>query len=217
MIRSALVLGVALLTLAGSSYTQSDSARPSRSSISSTDPIDCTVLRPNATTELRTLPIIDPASHTAAYATVTVTRSSGEAEIKCAVTYRFFVQPDRRPAREVKRFDDSRSGILGVSVVGFSPNSAFVAADFWWAEGDYTAVRPVIHSLRTGATYMPDLADRITTQLPSCDYNQYFTRLTDSGEAVIHVPRSHYVEHGCPDQGEWALHPKTARLRRLSR
>jgi hypothetical protein len=45
------------------------------------------------------------------------------------------------------------------------------------------------------------LEERILKQLPSCDYFEEFNGVTNAGEAIIRVPKSAYVEKGCPSQG----------------
>ncbi|MGC4052737.1 MAG: hypothetical protein QM757_25690 [Paludibaculum sp.] len=182
-----------------------------------TDPIECAEIQPGSSVERKTDTVHSPDGKSLAFAVVTLTRgaedSSGE---KCRVGYRLLVQEGTATAKAVKAFDEVRSEIVGVTIVGYSQDGSNVAGDFWWAEGDYTAVRPVVYSFKTRKAAMRDLGDRITRRLPSCDYFESFERITNRGDAIIHVPKSHYVETGCPDQGEWAFNLTTGRVRRLA-
>jgi hypothetical protein len=99
-------------------------------------------------------------------------------------------------------------------MIGFSPDQSKVAADFWWAGGDYTGHRPVIYDVNTKRVQFGELGEQITGQLPSCDYFQNFTGVTNSGEAVIYVPKSIYVDEGCPDQGDWLFNVANGKVRR---
>ena len=56
--------------------------------------------------------------------------------------------------------------------------------------------------------------NRITRDLPSCDYYELIEGVTNDGDAIIHVPQSIYVDEGCPDQGRWLLNMKTNRITR---
>jgi hypothetical protein len=38
--------------------------------------------------------------------------------------------------------------------------------------------------------------------------------VTNDGDVVLYVPKSIYVDKGCPDQGEWLLNMKTDTIAR---
>jgi hypothetical protein len=181
-----------------------------------TEPLACSDIQQGGEVQRSTRTVRRTDGRAAAFATVTLNRDKDDTRAeRCHVLYQFFVKRGTEPEREVKRLDEIRPNIVGATIIGFSPDESKIAADFWWGEGDYTAVRPVVHSIRTQKTHMRELGDQIIRQLPSCDYYESFERLTNPGEAVIHVPESHYVLTGCPDQGEWTFDPKSGRVRRI--
>ena len=100
-------------------------------------------------------------------------------------------------------FDGDPGRLLGLSLVGLSPSRNKFIANLWWGSGDYTAIRPLVVDLRTVKTTFAELGDEIVRQLPSCDYFEVLKGVTDDGQAMVHVPKSIYVDEGCPDQGDW--------------
>jgi len=181
-----------------------------------TDPEECSSVATGTSVRHRTNTVSNRTSTARAYAVVALQRDANDQDAKsCLVTYSLFVNQYSRGWRQVKQHIERRSDIVGVTLVGFSPDGTRVAADFWWADGDYTAVRPVIFNLVTSTVQMRELSEQITNRLPSCDYFQSFERITNSGESVIHVPKSHYVDVGCPDQGDWLFNLKTGMVRRV--
>jgi hypothetical protein len=177
---------------------------------------ECADLAPGTSVHHRTLTVSSGDSKIQAYASVTLQRESADAKAKsCQVTYRFFVKQDSQAWRLVKRLVERNEVLVGATVVGFSPDNSKVAADFWWAAGDYTAVRPVIFDLSKGTVQMRELGMQIMSQLPRCDYFETFGTITDSGQAVIHVPKSQYEDVGCPDQGDWLFDLVRGTVRRI--
>jgi hypothetical protein len=115
----------------------------------------------------------------------------------------------------IKEFSDPESDGVGVDIVGASSDGNMIAADFWWAAGDYTGHRPVILKVKSNSVILLPLDDRILKQLPSCDYFEEFIGATNDGEAIIHVPKSQYVRTGCPSQGKWLFNLHSGIVRRM--
>jgi hypothetical protein len=101
----------------------------------------------------------------------------------------------------IKEFTDQEDNGVGVDIIGTSSDGNKIAADFWWAAGDATGHRPVIVDVKSNSVMLLPLEERILKQLPSCDYFEEFNGVTNAGEAIIRVPKSAYVEKGCPSQG----------------
>ena len=150
-----------------------------------------------------------------AYAAVELIRDSADPSgTTCVATYTLYLSQYSKNFRPVKTFSVRLHDSAGVDVIGFSDSDGMLAADFWWAAGDYKGHRPVVYDLKTKVARMNELSDQITGQLPACAYAEELTGVTDTGEVVIHVPQSAHVESGCPDQGNWLLDAKTGGVRR---
>ncbi len=181
----------------------------------STKPAECSELKLGQSKHLRSETISNSTAR--AYAAIAITRPSSDTEGKaCRVEYQLFVARGQHPFVAVKTFTDTTDTLVGAEVVGFSRDESKLAADFWWAAGDYTGHRPVIYDLNTNRTQFGELGEQLTAQLPSCDYFEEFTGVTDPGEAIIHVPKSAYVDEGCPDQGDWLFNLRKKTVRRRS-
>ncbi|HEY6971645.1 MAG TPA: hypothetical protein VJA94_20710 [Candidatus Angelobacter sp.] len=129
--------------------------------------------------------------------------------------YKLFVaHPDGKFVL-TKQYSEKADGSVGAEMIGASPNERMLAADFWWAEGDYTGHRPVIYNVETRSAQSRALHDEIRKQLPSCDYFEEFIGVSDAGEAIIRVPQSAYVEKGCHAQGKWLFDMQSGRVHRL--
>jgi hypothetical protein len=170
----------------------------------------------------QTKSVIGPDKKTSAFAEIDVSiesgplNSPGQRMPKCEMTYRLMITEDGGEPREIKRYSEERWGYAGVSVAGYSPDGAKVAADFWWMPGDYTSLpRPVVADITTGVVRMRDLDDRITKLLQACDYTQEVSAVTNDGKVVIRIPRSRFNGGGCPSQGDWLFNLGTGEVRRL--
>jgi hypothetical protein len=103
----------------------------------------------------------------------------------------------------------------GVAFGGTSSDGTKLLLDFYSAAGDYNDHRPTVYDFTSGSWRLRDVGSRITKLLPSCDYFTMVQGVTDSGDVILYVPKSVYVEKGCPDQGEWLLNMKDDTITRL--
>jgi hypothetical protein len=156
----------------------------------------------------------DPITHVRAYASVE-NRPGKTSEEGCQVTYRLMIAQPNQEFQSVKFFQhqNEEGEMSGVTVLGSSPDHSKIAADFWWAEGDYDGIRPVIYDANSGVTRFRDLEDRLYKLMPTCDYFQEYLGVTNEGYAILHVPKSIYVNSGeCGDRGFWLFDLKTGRI-----
>jgi len=130
------------------------------------------------------------------------------------VTYKLFVAHGNGKYVPVMEYSEKAEGSVGAEMIGASKNEKVLAADFWWAEGDYTGHRPVIYDAEAKSAHSRALNNEIRKQLPSCDYFEEFIGVTDTGEAIIRVTKSAYVDQGCPAQGEWLFDVQSGRVQR---
>lgn len=105
----------------------------------------------------------------------------------------------------------------GVEFGGTSKDGTKVLLDFFSAAGDYTDHRPAVYDFVSGTWHVRDVGTRVTHSLPSCDYFTIIQGVTDSGDVILYVPKSIYVEKGCPDQGEWLLNMRDDVITRLAK
>jgi hypothetical protein len=169
--------------------------------------------------ELITTPVLSNKDRTFhAYASVTLRRDKSDEEAKaCTATFKLFVREGDGSFRVAKSFSEKQEFIVSVQVVGFSSDRSKLAADFLWAAGDYTGHRPVVYDLKTRSVLFRKLGSAILGQMPSCDYFEEFVGVTNSGMAIIHVPKSIYVDEGCPDQRYWHFDLRTGKAIRIKR
>jgi hypothetical protein len=112
--------------------------------------MECSEVEPGSRIERKTDAVRSPDGKSHAVVMVTSNRDAQDSSAeKCRVEYRLLVQEGRATAKTAKALDEVRPNIVGGTIIGFSPDGSNVAADFWWAEGDYTAVRPVVYSIKT--------------------------------------------------------------------
>lgn len=182
-----------------------------------TKDVECSELSPGQNSLEKTDITSNSTSTVRAYATAEVKRGISDKKAdSCSIAYKLLVAHGREPFTVVKTLSEHGEWTVGVQIIGFSPDQSKLAADFWWAGGDYTGHRPVIYDVNTKRVQFRELGEQITGQLPSCDYFQTFTAVTNAGEAVIHVPKSTYVDEGCPDQGDWLFDVASGKVRRAS-
>lgn len=115
----------------------------------------------------------------------------------------------------IDKSEEPDEDTLGNEVPVLSPDGTKLMVSFWGAAGDYTGYRVAVYDFATKGGSFRTIADRVTRGLPSCDYFTFIEGVTNNGEVVIHVPKSIYVDEGCPDQGKWLLDMKTDKLTRL--
>src|SRR5260370_10500686 len=113
--------------------------------------------------------------------------------------------------------DDPAIGLHGVAFDGTSPDGSKLLLDFFTAAGNRTGHRPVVYDFSAGSWQLRELGDRVTRDLPKCDYFTMMQGVTDAGDVVLYVPKSIYVDKGCPDQGEWLLNMKTDTITRVDK
>lgn len=175
----------------------------------------CSDLRPGTQNVARTKDVRVGAD--TIFATVALSRSAQDKKgVHCKVVYTVYLTRARKTF-PLFRYRDETESDVGIDVTGLSPNKRMFAANLWWAAGDFTAVRPVVIDLGTGVSAVKELGGRITSTLPSCDYFQEITGVTDAGEVIVHVPQSAYVDKGCPDQGAWLFNLKTNVVTRVKK
>jgi hypothetical protein len=172
-------------------------------------------------TVTRSTSFTDKAHGLSAYGILTIRSSSGHSKKnQCHVAYELFVASQGGQFGRVKRLDwDTEAGeIAGIDLIGMSPDGSKFAADFWQAEGDGEEHRPVIYDVSNKQAFDLPLEDKIQKQIHSCDQNEDFVGVTNSGEAVLAVPPSVYDDSpGCGDKGVWHFDLKTGRAYRVAK
>jgi hypothetical protein len=113
--------------------------------------------------------------------------------------------------------DDPQFDTNGAALEGVSPDASKLLLDFFTAGGDYTGHRPVVYDFLTSRWTLRDVGTRVTRNLPDCDYFTVIDGVTNEGNVILSVPKSIYVDRGCPDQGQWLLNMKTDTITRLSK
>jgi len=146
------------------------------------------------------------------YASIQQSRDAKDAEGEsCKADFTLFISREHGSFKAVKQYSEVNSYFVGAEIIGFSPNGTKVGADFFWEEGDVHGPRPVIYDIVSGNVRFGSVGTEIIDQLPSCDYFEQFVGITDAGEAIIHIPKSVYVDEGCPDQGDWLFNLVTGK------
>jgi len=110
--------------------------------------------------------------------------------------------------------DEPALPINGVAFDGTSPDGSKLLLDFFTTAGDRTRHRPVVYDFSTASWQVRELGDRVTRDFPRCNYFTMLQGVTNDGDVVLYVPKSVYVDKGCPDQGEWLLNMKTDTITR---
>jgi len=184
----------------------------------STEPVECSEVPKGKAVTRQTPRFSTDSGSIRAYVLVRLSRPEDDLDARsCTVLYSFFVSDQGKTFVLVKKHSQLEENLVGAQIVGVSKNQRILAADFWWAAGDYTGHRPVVYNRRTKAVAFRALDDQITKQLPSCDYFEDFVGITDQGEALIEVPKSIYVDTGCPAQGVWAFDLRSGKATRLAK
>lgn len=182
----------------------------------STAGMECSDVKAGRAVTQRTATLDINATSIKAFATVQLRRPADDTEASaCIVTYKLFVAKDDGQFSSVKQFSEQAGGSVGAEMIGVSKNQKMIAADFWWSIGDATGHTPVIYNATAKAAQLRALHDEIIKQLPSCDYFEEFIGVTDTGEAVIRVPKSIYVQDGCNAQGKWLFDLRTGNVKRM--
>lgn len=192
------------------------SASRSQSSPRSTESLDCDDIKPGQTVSRKTAPIDFQSGAVRVYGSVQLGKAKGRAGIHgCAAVYKLFLSSNGKPFVLIKEFSSHEDDGVGVDIIGESSDRNMIAADFWWAGGDYTGHRPVIVDVKSNSVMFLPLGERILKQLPSCDYFEEYIGVTDAGEAIIRVPKSAYVKTGCPSQGKWLFNLHSGTVMRM--
>src|SRR5262245_54566917 len=110
--------------------------------------------------------------------------------------------------------DDPALFLNGVAFDGTSPDGSKLLLDFFTAVGNHTDHRPVVYDFLTGTWQIRDVGTRITRDFEKCRYFTMIQGVTDAGDVLLYVPKSIYVDAGCPDQGEWLLNMQTDTIAR---
>ena len=113
--------------------------------------------------------------------------------------------------------DDPQYDTNGAALEGVSPNGSKLLLDFFTAAGDYTGHRPVVYDFLTSRWTLRDVGTRVTRNLPKCDYSTLIDSVTNDGNVILYVPKSMYVDQGCPDQGQWLLNMEADTITRLDK
>ncbi len=143
-------------------------------------------------------------------------RNVGTAQApKCHVTWAVSGTSQGR-SKPLFRYTDEPLGLVnGVAFEGTSPDGSKVLLDFFSTVGNRTDHRPAVYDFLTLGYQIRDVGDRVTRNLPDCKYFTMLSGVTDQGDVVLYVPKSIYVDAGCPDQGEWLMNMKTGTVTRL--
>jgi hypothetical protein len=113
--------------------------------------------------------------------------------------------------------DDPQFDTNGAALDGVSPDGSKLLLDFFTAAGDYTGHRPVVYDFLTSRWTLRDVGTRVTSNLPKCDYSTLIDSVTNDGNVILYVPKSMYVDQGCPDQGQWLLDMEADTITRLDK
>lgn len=178
--------------------------------------MECSDVKLGQAVTQKTAPIEVVSGKVRAYATVQLRRSPDDTNAdSCTVIYKLFVAERDGKFAPVKDYSEKADGSVGAEMIGTSKNENMLAADFWWALGDYTGHRAVIYDVESKSVHFRTLNDEILKQLPSCDYFEEFVGVTNAGEAIIRVPKSAYVQEGCGAQGNWLFDVRSGRVQRM--
>ena len=131
----------------------------------------------------------------------------------CHVVYRLWVGRQGMTYRLAfeKPWDVEEGEIAGIDAIGFSPDGAKAAANFWLAKGDWTEDRPVVADLVSKRAAFRSVGDEVFKQVKrSCDaaYGQHVDSVTNAGDVLISVP----AYQNCPAGGTWSFSPASGRL-----
>lgn len=184
----------------------------------STTAVSCAEVERGEGGEFKTATIPSPSEKMQAYAAIELHRDAEDRNGEsCSVTYHLFINDGSGPAREVKSVSLKTGKSVGVSVVGFSKDESKLAGDFWTADGERIEHSPVIYDVASRRVFIRKLENQILGQLKPCDYFQDFTGATNSGGAIIHIPKSAYADKGCSDQKDWVFDLETGQARRRNK
>jgi hypothetical protein len=136
---------------------------------------------------------------------------------KCHVKWTVTGKLSGRSKVLFQREDDPAVTINGVAFDGTSPDGSKLLLDFYTAAGNHTGHRPTVYDFSTDSWEIRDLGDRVTRDFPKCEYFTMIQGVTDAGDVALYVPKSIYVDKGCPDRGEWLLNMKTDAITRVDK
>ena len=149
---------------------------------------------------------------------ITATNTGSKKSPSCKVSWSVSISNAHGEIHSaIHHSEEPDESIFGSGSPVLSADGTKLLVPFWTAEGDYTGYRAAVYDFTSQQALVRIIADRITRNLPSCDYYTVVEGIRNDGNVIIHVPKSIYVEEGCEDQGQWLLNMKTDRLTRLKR
>ncbi len=149
---------------------------------------------------------------------VEMKRLPGGDQAQCDVRWNVFQESPEQQRTELFHFSKRlKEDLAGTNAPSTSPDGSKLLVPLWTAAGDYTNHLPAVYDFRTRQFYLREIADRIVRGLPSCDYFTMVGDVNNKGDVILYVPKSSYVDAGCPDQGRWLLHTKTDKITRIKK
>ena len=140
----------------------------------------------------------------------------GTAEVpKCRVKWTVSATSGGRSRLLFRYKTEPEHPLNGIAFEGTSPDGSKVLLDFFSTVGDRTDHRPAVYDFLTLGWQIREVGDRVSRNLPDCKYFTMMSGVTNQGDVVLYVPKSIYVDAGCPDQGEWLMNMKTGTISRL--
>ena len=151
---------------------------------------------------------------------ITIKRLTGTGA-HCRVVFELLVREQGEDSAQIAKsatLETEQGEIAGIDLIGLSPRGAMFAANFWTAEGDGIAHRPVVYDIRRRtALYLP-LESRIQSRIHGCDQPEDFVGVTETGEALFAIPPSDYADTAeCGDKGLWRFNLRTGRVYRVAK
>jgi len=196
-----------VLALAGSAFAQQPHSTPTA---------ECNVIAAGTKQSQQTEPMSSGGAR--AYATITASRPADDKDARhCHVSYALLFSEAGQPYKTVATFEEDGRDAFGVELIGFSPDNSKVAANFWYAAGDYTDIRPALYDRTTNKSVVKELSDEIIGSLTDCNYTPTVAGITNAGEAVVRVAKNTYVEEGCSDPGDLLFNVRTGEVRHATK
>lgn len=153
-----------------------------------------------------------------AYATITASRPADDKDARhCHVVYALLLSERDQAFQTVATFEEDGQDAFGVELVGFSPDNSKVAANFWYAAGDYTDIRPGVYDRTSKKSAVKELSEEIVGSYADCNYTPVVAAVTNAGEAVVRAAKYTYVEEGCSDPGDLLFNVRTGEVRHATK
>ena len=178
----------------------------------STPTAECAVITPGKTEKQQTEAMTSEKARL--YASITASRPADDRDARhCHVAYALWLSEGEQGYKAVASFEEDGQDAFGVELVGFSPDKSKVAANFWYAAGDFTAVRPAVYDRSTGKAAVKELGPEVIGRFVDCNYTPTFNGVTNAGEAVVHATKDTYIEEGCAEQPDLLFNLRTGEAR----